>query len=194
MTKDDVFAYVYGVLHSPEYRERYADDLAMMLPRIPEAASAGAFRGFAEAGRLLLDLHIGYEEAAPYPLREEWRPGAPEGDARWRVEKMRWAGKHGGPDRSAIVVSEWLTLSGIPDEAHGYVVGPRSALEWLIDRYRVRTDKASGIADDPNDWGLERGEPSYIPDLVKRIVTVSAETMRIVGGLPPLDEAEPASG
>jgi len=189
VTKDDVFAYVYGVLHSPEYRERYATDLAKMLPRIPEAATPPAFRGFAEAGQRLLDLHIGYERAKPYPLREEWRPGAPEGDARWRVEKMHWAGKHGDPDRSAIVVSEWLTLSGIPAGAHDYAVGPRSALEWLIDRYRVRTDKASGIADDPNDWGLERGEPAYVADLVRRIVTVSVETMRIVRGLPPLDEA-----
>ena len=194
MTKDDVFAYVYGVLHSPEYHERYATDLAVMLVRIPEVAAASAFREFAEAGRRLLDLHIGYEEAAPYPLREEWRPGAPEGDARWRVEKMRWAGTRTAPDRGAVVVSEWLTLSGIPDEAHGYLVGPRSALEWLIDRYRVRTHAESGIVNDPNDWGLERGEPAYIPDLVKRIVTVSVETMRIVAGLPPLDEAEPASG
>ena len=95
-------------------------------------------------------------------------PSAPAGDARWRVEKMRWAGKHRDPDRSAIAVSEWLTLSGIPGEAHGYAVGPRSALEWLIDRYRVRTDRTSGIVDDPNDWGLERGEPSYIPKSMSR--------------------------
>ena len=189
VTKDDIFAYVYGVLHSPEYRERYATDLAKMLPRIPEVASASAFRGFAEAGQRLLDLHIGYEQAAPHPLREEWAAGAPAGDARWRVEKMRWAGTRAAPDRSAIAVSEWLTLSGIPEEAHEYVVGPRSALEWLIDRYRVRVDKASGIVNDPNDWGLERGEPSYIADLVKRIVTVSVETMRVVRALPPLDEA-----
>lgn len=155
-------------------------------------AAASAFRGFAEAGQALLDLHIGYEQAAPYPLREEWAAGVPEGDARWRVEKMRWAGTRTAPDRSAIAVSEWLTLSGIPAEAHDYVVGPRSALEWLIDRYRVRVDKASGIVNDPNDWGLERGEPSYIATLVKRIVTVSVETMRVVRALPPLDEAEPS--
>ena len=192
VTKDDVFAYVYGVLHSPEYRERYATDLAKMLPRIPEVATASAFRGFAEAGQRLLDLHIGYEEAAPWALREEWAAGAPAGDARWRVEKMRWAGTRAAPDRSAIAVSEWLTLSGIPAEAHEYVVGPRSALEWLIDRYRVRVDKASGIVNDPNDWGLERGEPSYIAELVKRIVTVSVETVRVVRALPPLDEAEPS--
>ena len=187
---DQIFAYVYGILHSPDYRERYAVDLAKMLPRIPEVASADDFLAFAEAGQALLDLHIGYEEVEPYSLREEWALGAPEGDERWRVEKMRWAGSRKEPDRSAIVVNEWLTLGGIPEAAHGYVVGPRSALEWLIDRYQVRKHKESGIVNDVNDWGLERGQPDYIPQLVKRIVTVSVETMRIVGGLPALAEAE----
>ncbi len=190
ISKDDIFAYVYGMLHSPDYRERYAVDLAKMLPRIPEVASVEDFRGFAEAGQGLLDLHIGYEEVEPWELREEWGLGAPEGDERWRVEKMRWAGTRKEPDRSAIVVNDWLTLGGIPEEAHGYVVGPRSALEWLIDRYQVRRHKESGIVNDVNDWGLERGEPDYIPQLVKRIVRVSVETMRIVGGLPALVEAE----
>ena len=188
MTADDIFAYVYGVLHSPEYRERYATDLAMMLARIPEAASAGAFRGFAEAGRHLLDLHVGYERAEPWPLHRTQLIGDGDG-GEWRTSGLAWAGTRRAPDRSAIVVNERLTLSGIPDEAHGYAVGPRSALEWLFDRYRVRTDRASGIADDPNDWGLERGEPAYVADLVGRIVTVSVETMHIVRGLPPLDEA-----
>ena len=135
---DQIFAYVYGILHSPDYRERYAVDLAKMLPRIPDVASTDDFFAFAEAGQALLDLHIGYEEVEPYSLREEWALGAPEGDERWRVEKMRWAGSRKEPDRSAIVVNEWLTLGGIPEAAHGYVVGPRSALEWLIDRYQVR--------------------------------------------------------
>ena len=187
---DQIFAYVYGILHSPDYRERYAVDLAKMLPRIPEVAAAEDFFAFAEAGQALLDLHIGYEEVEPYGLREQWALGAPEGDERWRVEKMRWAGSRKEPDRSAIVVNDWLTLGGIPEAAHRYVVGPRSALEWLIDRYQVRKHKESGIVNDVNDWGLERGQPDYIPQLVKRIVTVSVETMRIVGGLPPLVEAE----
>ena len=160
-----------------------------MLPRIPEVASAGDFRAFAEAGQRLLDLHIGYEGVEPWDLREEWGEGAPAGDGRWRVEKMRWAGARRAPDRSAIVVNDWLTLSGIPEAAHGYVVGPRSALEWLIDRYQVRRHKESGIVNDVNDWGLERGEPDYIVQLVKRIVRVSVETVGIVGGLPALVEA-----
>ena len=109
------------------------------------------------------------------------------------MEKMRWGGKRGAEDRTQIVYNEWLTLAGIPAEAHGYAVGPRSALEWLIDRYRVRTDKASGIVNDVNDWGLELDppDPRYIVELVKRIVTVSVETVRIVGALPPLEEAPP---
>ena len=170
MTADEVFAYVYGVLHSPEYRERYAADLARLLPRIPGPADRVTFDAFAVAGQQLLDLHIGYEDVKPYPLDEQ-------GAAR-------------DPDRSRLVVNDWITLAGIPDEAYDYVVGPRSALAWLIDRYQVKTDKASGIVNDVNDWGHERGEPRYILDLVKRIVTISVETVRIVRGLPELREAE----
>lgn len=192
MISDHIFAYVYGILHSTDYRERYATDLARMLPRIPEVSTADAFYAFAEAGQDLLDLHIGYEEADPYPLEEVWSDEAPTDDKRWYVRKMKWAGTSKAKDQSAIVVNDWLTLRGIPEAAHRYVVGPRSALEWLIDRYRIRTDKPSGIVNDPNDWGLELDppQPDYIPTLIKRIVTVSLETMRIVDSLPPLEEAD----
>ena len=102
---------------------------------------------------------------------------------------MRWGGTAKSPDRSVIVYNDWVTLAGIPDEAHEYVVGPRSALEWLIDRYKITKDKNSGIVNDPNDWGAEVGNHRYIIDLVKRIVTVSLKTMEIVKALPPLEEA-----
>ena len=193
VTADHIFAYVYGILHSPDYRERYATDLARMLPRIPEVTTTEAFYAFAEAGQDLLDLHIGYEEVEPYPLEERWGSDAPADDKRWYVrKKMDWAGTSKEKDYSAIVVNEWLTLGGIPEEAHRYVVGPRSALKWLFDRYWVRTDKDSGIVNDPNDWGLELQppQPDYIATLVKRVVTVSVETMRIVDGLPGLEEAD----
>ena len=192
VTTDHIFAYVYGILHSPNYRERYATDLARMLPRIPEVSTAEAFYAFSEAGQDLLDLHIGYEEVEPYPLDEQIAIGAPDAPERYRVEKMKWAGNRKQPDRSRIVYNDWLTLAGIPDEAHNYVVGPRSALEWLIDRYRVKTDKPSGIVNDVNDWGLELDPPNprYIVDLIKRITTVSVETMKIVDSLPPLREAD----
>ena len=179
VTKDHIFSYVYGILHSPDYRERYADDLAKLLPRIPEMATADAFRTFSEAGQRLLDLHIGYETAEPYPLDERLKSGAPDGPERYLVKKMRWGGPTRTPDRSVIVYNDWITLAGIPDEAHEYVVGPRSALEWLLDRYQVTTDKASGIVNDPNDWSSEIGDPHYIIDLVKRVTTVSVETMAI---------------
>ena len=189
VTKDHIFAYVYGILHSPAYRERYAADLAKLLPRIPEVATDVAFRTFAEAGQQLLDLHIGYEEAVPYPLKERIAPGAPGEPDRYRVLKMRWGGPAKTPDRSKIVYNDWITLADIPGEAHEYVVGPRSALAWLLDRYQVMTHKTSGIVNDPNDWGAEIGNPRYIIDLVKRVTTVSVETMAIVRTLPPLEEA-----
>ena len=155
----------------------------------PEVATADAFRAFSEAGQRLLDLHIDYEAAAPYPLEERVASGAPAGLERYRVQKMRWGGSAKAPDHSIIVYNDWTTLVGIPDEAHEYVVGPRSALAWLLDRYRITTDKDSGIVNDPNDWGLEIGDPRYIIDLVKRVTTVSVETMAIVKLLPPLEEA-----
>ena len=189
VSKNHIFSYVYGILHSPDYRQRYADDLAKLLPRIPEVATADAFRAFSEAGQRLLDLHISYEATEPYPLEEHLKSGAPDGPERYRVQKMRWGGPTRTPDRSVIVYNDWITLAGIPEEAHEYVVGPRSALEWLLDRYRVTTDKASGIVNDPNAWGAEMGDPRYIIDLVKRVTTVSVETLAIVKGLPPLEEA-----
>ena len=189
VAKDHIFAYVYGILHSPDYRERYAADLAKLLPRIPEVATADAFRAFSEAGQRLLDLHIGYETAEPYTLEEQLTPGAPNGPERYRVLKMRWGTSGNNTDHSMIVYNDWITLAGIPDEAHEYIVGPRSALAWLLDRYQVKTDKSSGIVNDPNDWGTEIGNPRYIVDLVKRVTTVSVKTVAIVKSLPPLEEA-----
>ena len=189
VTKDQIFAYVYGILHSPEYHARYANDLAILLARIPEVSTSEAFLSFSEAGQQLLDLHIGYEEAEPYKLEEQLAENVPRESERYRVQKMRWGGSSKTPDLSMIVYNDWITLVGIPDEAHEYAVGPRSALAWLIDRYQVTTDKTSGIVNEPNDWGMEHGQPRYILDLVKRIVTVSIETMKIVKALPPLEEA-----
>ena len=115
MTKNHIFSYVYGILHSPDYRQRYSDDLAKLLPRIPEVATADAFRAFSEAGQRLLDLHIAYETAEPYPLEEQLVASAPAGPDRYRVLKMRWAGMSKSPDRSVIVYNDWITLAGIPD-------------------------------------------------------------------------------
>lgn len=182
VTKDDVFFYVYGVLHSPQYRTEFAADLKRMLPRIPLAGSLEDFQAFVAAGHALSDLHVNYESVEPYPLHEQ---GVLAGDPweTYRVSKMRWANKD---TMTALVVNPHVTLGDIPAEAHRYMLGSRSAIEWLIDRYQVKTDKASGIVNDPNDWGREHGDPRYIVDLVKRVVRVSVDTMRIVDGLPTL--------
>jgi predicted helicase len=184
ITKDDIFFYVYGLLHSPEYRERFAADLKKMLPRIPKVKD---FWGFAEAGRKLSELHLGYETIEPW-LLEEVVSGKP--DDLFHVVKMRYGGNARKPDKSAVIVNEHLTLTGIPDEAHEYLLGSRSALDWILERYQIKKDKASGIVNDPNDWGKEHGDPRYIVDLVGRITRVSVETVAIVKSLPPLDILE----
>jgi predicted helicase len=199
VTKDDIFYYVYGILHSPDYRERYAADLKKMLPRIPKVKQ---FAEFAEAGRKLADLHINYETVTPYPLAVSIRPtagysttGGSTGEddlspEQLRVTKMRFAGKRPNIDKSTIIYNDEITLSGIPAEAHDYMLGSRSAVEWILERYQIKTDKPSGIVNDPNDWGLEHGNPRYILDLLKSIVTVSVETVKIVNSLPPLEILE----
>ncbi|WP_109685054.1 DEAD/DEAH box helicase [Branchiibius hedensis] len=190
-TKDDVFHYVYGLLHSPDYRATYAADLKKMLPRIPLVEDAAPY---VEAGRALMELHLGYEEVDVYPLAgidAEPPTGADPFDF-YRIQKMAFA-KTRDPetnkqiaDRSTIVYNDRITLSGVPEGAHRYMLGSRSAIEWIIDRYQVKTDKPSGIVNDPNDWSREVDDPRYIIDLLGRIVTVSLKTMQVVDGLPSL--------
>ncbi|OMH24801.1 damage-inducible protein [Tersicoccus phoenicis] len=192
ITKDDGFFYTYGLLHAPDYRQAYAADLKKMLPRIPLVDDPWPF---IDAGRRLSDLHVGYEQVQPYPLGGldgQPGPGVDPYDF-YRVQKMTFARptpeqKAAGEkkDRSAVVVNPHLTLTGIPEEVHRYLLGARTAVEWILERYQVKTDKASGIVNDPNDWSREVGDPRYIVDLLARVVTVSVETVRIVESLPPL--------
>lgn len=187
VTKDDIFFYVYGLLHSLEYRERYASDLKKQLPRIPMVPGRERFEAFAEAGKKLSDLHIGYETVNPYPLTESIHLDAPEDTyERFTVQKMKYAGKVGSWDKTRITYNAFIDIDGIPEDAQRYMLGSRSALDWIIERYQVKTDKASGIVNDPNDWSREHNEPRYIIDLIGRIVTVSLDTMKIVDGLPDL--------
>lgn len=187
ITKDDIFFYVYGLLHSPQYREIYVADLKKMLPRIPLVEDPWPF---VDAGQKLSDLHLGYESVTPFPL--DGLDVEPTGDPYefFGVQKMAFAKvREGGklvPDRSTIRYNSRITLSGIPEDAHRYMLGSRSAIEWIIDRYQIKIDKASGIVNDPNDWSREFGDPRYIIDLLARIVTVSLETMQVVNSLPAL--------
>lgn len=189
VTKDQIFAFVYGLLHSPDYRERFAADLKRSLPRIPRIETED-YPAFRDAGQRLLDLHIGYEDVEPYPLTVtgDHPMGAGSGDLYgwFRVEKLKWGGRGRVKDRSTIVYNNRITISGIPDEAHEYMLGSRSALEWVIDRYQLKTDKPSGIVNDPNDYSREIGNPRYILDLVAKVTRVSVATVGVVAGLPPL--------
>lgn len=185
VTKDDIFAFIYGFLHSPDYRERFAADLKRSLPRIPRI-ERDDFAPFRDAGQGLLELHIGYEDLDPYPLTVVG--GEPVGDPYdwFRVEKLRWGTTSKARDRSTIVYNTRITVAGIPEAAHGYMLGSRSALEWILDRYQVKTDKPSGIVNDPNDYAREVGSPRYILDLIAKVTTVSVRTVAIVEGLPSL--------
>ncbi|MBN6191207.1 DEAD/DEAH box helicase [Aneurinibacillus sp. BA2021] len=187
VTKDDIFFYVYGLLHSPEYRERYAANLKKQLPRIPMVPGRERFEAFVDAGRKLSDLHIGYEKVEPYPLTESIHIGAPVDEyERFIVRKMKYAGKAGAWDKTRITYNAFIDIEGIPEDAQRYMLGSRSALDWIIERYQVKTDKPSGIVNDPNDWSREHEQPRYIIDLIGRITRVSLDTMKIVDTLPDL--------
>lgn len=195
VTKEDLFYYVYGLLHSSDYRERYADNLSKELPRIPRVRSAADFWAFSKAGRALADLHLHYEAVDKYPLIIEAK--GPLTDADYRVEKMKFAKKKDPEtgknvdDRSVVIYNTKITMRGIPDEAWGYVVNGKAALDWVMERQAVRVDKASGIVNDANDWAIETmGNPKYPLELFQRVITVSLETQKIVAALPALDIRE----
>ncbi len=180
VTKEDIFYYVYGILHSPEYRTAFANDLKKMLPRLPLLDKAADFWAFSKAGRALADLHINYE-AVP-PCEEVTVTGADSGF--FRVEKMRFP-KKGQQD--SILYNSKITLSDIPGKAYQYAVNGKSAVGWIMERYQVKTDKKSGITNDPNDWAEEVGNPRYILDVLLSVINVSVQTVDIVEGLPKID-------
>src|SRR5699024_6519963 len=191
VTKDDIFFFVYGLLHSPEYRERYAGELKQMLPRIPDVPT-DTFQAFTEAGRELFHLHADYDQAERYPLEivgGEQPPIGGEEDY-YRVQKMRFpAGKRAADAPDSLVMNPNITVTGIPGAAYRYQLGSRSAIEWIIRQYQVTTDKASGIVNDPNQWGIEHGNPRYILDLLQKVITVSVRTVEITEELSSLDDA-----
>lgn len=183
VSKEDIFYYVYGLLHSPDYRRTFAADLKKMLPRLPLVERPSDFWAFSKAGRALAELHLNYETQPPHP--DVVVSGAEQG--KFRVEKMRFPDKQ---DKTTIEYNPWITISHIPQEAYDYVVNGRTAVEWIMERYQIKTDKASGITNDPNDWAEEQGKPRYILDLLLSVITVSVETVKIVNGLPGLEIKE----
>lgn len=188
ITKEDIFYYVYGVLHSPEYRTRFASDLKKMLPRLPFTRETADFWSFSQAGRDLAKWHLNYETVEPWPVQEFSNALALDPAKDFLVQKMTFGRKDKQVDKTMIHYNSHITLSGIPIEAYEYVVNGKPAIEWIMERYQITVDKDSGIRNDPNDWAREHNQPRYILDLVKRIVRVSLETMKIVNELPALNE------
>ena len=177
VTKEDIFYYVYGFLHSKEYRETFANDLKKMLPRLPLVEDVKDFWSFSKAGRKLAELHLNYETVAPYP--DVTVTG--DDDKTYTVVKMRFSNK---VQKETIYYNSKITVSNIPAKAYEYVVNGKSAIEWIMERYRVSTHKESGITNNPNDWAKEVGNPRYILDLLLSIINVSVQTVDIVEGLP----------
>jgi predicted helicase len=188
VTKEDIFYYVYGVLHSPEYRTRFASDLKKMLPRIPFTRATADFWKFSRAGRELAQWHLNYETVAPYSVQEHTSALALDPAKDFLVQKMTFGRKDKQVDKTVIAYNSQITLSGIPLEAYDYVVNGKTAIGWIMERYQVTRDKDSGIPNDPNDCSREHNQPRYIVDLLKRVITVSMETMKIVRTLPALNE------
>lgn len=187
ISKEDIFYYVYGLLHSPDYRERYADNLSKELPRIPCVKTAADFWAFSKAGRKLADLHLNYEAVTPYAATIEGE-GKDKPEVAYRVEKMKHGkGEGKEKDLSVIHYNGRITVRGIPLEAYDYIVNGKSAIAWVMERQAMKTDKDSGITNDANDWANETmNDPRYPLDLLLRVITVSLGTMEVVKGLPAL--------
>ena len=172
ITKWDIFHYTYGLLHHPDYHEKYQANLKRDLPHIPFAED---FWGFVNTGAALADLHVNYESCPKFEKLEERETEGMQVD--WRVEKMKLS-----KDKTQLKYNDFLTLDGIPAEVYDYRLGTRSALEWVVDQYRVKVDRRSGIKNDPN----RESEPRYIVDLIGRVITVSLKTVEIIKNLPAL--------
>ena len=194
ISKEDLFYYIYGLLHSPDYRKRFRNNLAKALPRIPAVRSFDDFADFRNAGRALGDLHVNFESVAPYMVSFE------EGDhdliiearsdpkAFYRVEKMKFGGTGKDKDKTTVLYNPRITMTNIPLRAYDYMVNGRSALDWIIERQCVKTDKASGIINDANDYANESvGDSRYPMELFQRVITVSLKTLDIIDKLPKLD-------
>ena len=188
ITKEMIFYYVYGLLHSEDYRTRFAADLKKSLPRIPIVENLNDFMDFYQYGKKLADLHLNYEDVDPYPDCDVYISDYVETENyttydHFHVDKMRFKSKD---DKSTIIYNGNITIENIPAKAYEYVVNGKSAIEWIVERYCVSQDKKSLIKNDCNDWAKEHNKPRYILDLLLSVINVSVQTVDIVNSLPKL--------
>ena len=203
--KEDIFYYVYGFLHSPEYRETYAIDLKKSLPRIPLVDNKDDFWAFSTIGRQLADIHLHYEKIEPHHevvVNEKGliKFNAINADQEnafdfYAVTKMNFKKDNAlktsenkrGLDKTTIIYNQHITVCDIPLRAYDYVVNGKSAIEWIMDRYQVKTDKKSGITNNPNDWSRETNNPRYILDLLLSVIHLSVKTLDLIEQLPKVE-------
>ena len=190
VTHEDIFHYIYGLLHSEDYRERFRANLAKELPRIPCVKPVEDYRAFRDVGKRLGELHVGYESVNPYPADIDSGGkflSKMDPETAYRVEKMKFAKSGRDKDKSTVIYNPHITIRDIPPSAWDYIVNGKPALQWVMDRQCVKTDKASGIVSDANRYAIETvGDPRYPLDLFLRVITVSLETNEIVKSLPKL--------
>ncbi|MDR1583640.1 MAG: helicase, partial [Prevotellaceae bacterium] len=183
-TKEDIFYYVYALLHNPDYRALYAADLKKMLPRLPLLNDSSDFWRYVKAGRELADLHLHYEDyEKPNGVLVIYNAGT---TINYEVTKMRFPANH-KVDKRDIIYNDQIIIQNIPAEAYEYVVNGKSAIEWIMERYQISAHKESGIVNDPNDWAREQGNPKYILDLLLSIISMSVKTVEIVKTLPKVE-------
>lgn len=186
LSTDDTFAYIYALLNSPDYQERYANDLRKDLARIPIVKDVNQY---VKIGKRLIDLHLNYENVPVYDGVDIQYNGTPE----YRVTKMKFAKKRNSEtsklesDHSSIIFNDSITISNIPEKAYKYVVNGKSAIEWIMDQYQVKTDNKSKITDDPNNYS---DDPKYIFNLLLRIINVSVQTVDLIDQLPKFEVDE----
>jgi predicted helicase len=187
VTKEDIFYYVYGILHHPDYRKIFANDLKKMLPRLPLIEKAADFWAFVEAGRKLADLHLNYEDQ-PNPkdvlINGKPIPSKPFPADQLMVNQMKFPAKD---KKDTIIYNPYLSISNIPPKAYEYIVNGKSAIEWVMERYAVTTHKESGIKNDPNNWAKEHENPQYILNLLLSVITISMKTVDIIEQLTRVD-------
>ena len=183
LSLDDTFAYIYGLLNSKEYQEKYANDLKKDLARIPVVKNK---EQYVEIGKKLMDLHLNYEEVPVFDNVSIERKSNPS----YEVKKMKFAKVRNSEtgklenDRSTIIFNTDITIRDIPEKAYEYVVNGKSAIEWIMDQYQIKTNKKSGITDNPNDFS---NDPKYIFNLLLRIINVSVQTVDLIDSLPKLE-------
>jgi len=185
--KEDIFYYVYGILHCSDYRKTFANDLKKMLPRLPLVEKPADFWAFSKAGRNLAEIHLNYEEQEPPKevlINGKTKPKAPFPASQLAVNKMSFASKG---QKDTIIYNSYFTVSNIPAKAYEYIINGKSAIEWVMERYAVTTHKESGITNDPNDWAKEHENQQYILNLLLSVITVSVKTVEIVEGLPKVE-------